>query len=717
MASSSLDIYSRVFGGEGSAMPSNELPRLNDSDEDEELAQRVMRDMEGSEGAFRSWENGAREEDQYYHGSQWDDADRMRMEQLKRPVLTLNEIKPIVNAVSGLERLNRVDVRAVTRALDSPLQLDLTGDLASEAVSAADDLCNAAEEDSDLSKKAIITGMGWGEIKCDYNTDINGRVTFEHISNYEMRWDSNCKRPNLEGRGWCGRKRQFSRKEFKKHWPDMLEKVDLTIPDMPYGQTEKYEMATPYYSLENERLNPQVGGQTHLKKTIEVIQYQWKEMEPIYRFQDQDSEEITTLNEDKWERLKDRMQMAESEPPPAVKQLQPVYKQVYICRGVVLEPPTELPGGFSLICLTGEYNEEKKRFVGIVRDMMDPQRLKNKAISSALGFHTTNAKGGVMFKTSAFADPDHAKDQWSRYDAFIEVSDEADITKDIVQRAPAKISPDLGMFYQEGTKSFTRVTGINEEMVGQGQGTQTPAGTTRSRQSQGLVVLGWFWDNLARHHRERFTVMLDFIREYWTQGQLMQVGGDTSAQSIPLLKENLPDRWAYTMVLDESLRHNPDLKAQLWHEMMDSGALQWFLKAGLGSVVLALLKYSPWPAYVVKTIQQTVAQNPPQPPQKGQKGGGKQEAPQLTQAKVGLMGAQQQKALAQARSIDQQMPFKQADLTAKTVLDAHRIAAENRKTAMQQKMKERQQMVQQLAKQTGFYNDQFAGGTEDQQPQ
>src|SRR5579872_951663 len=439
------DIYARVFGPVDTSQTTTAELFLNKSPELEELAQKVMRDVENSEGPYRAWEGPAREDLRYYHGHQWDDVDRMRMEQLKRPALTFNEIKPVVNAVSGLVRLNATEVRFVTRALDSPLLADVAGDLGTEAVICADDLCNAVAEECNLAKTTSITGMGWGEIKTDYNTDVNGRVTFEEFDCFEARWPGNCHRPNLEGSDWRARKRSVSHKEFEKLWPGMLSKVDATLPDMPYGQTQKYELVTPYYSLANEKANPQVGTQTQLKKTVEVIHYQWREMQPIYRFQDEDSGEITTLNEDKWDRLTKRMEMLGGMAPPAVKQMQPVYRQVYVSRGIVLEDPVDLPSGFSLICMTGEWDSEKKRFVGIVRDMLDPQKTKNKAISSALGFHITNAKGGVMFKTSAFADPDHAKDQWSRADAWIEVSDEANIQTDVVQREPAKMSPDLGL--------------------------------------------------------------------------------------------------------------------------------------------------------------------------------------------------------------------------------------------------------------------------------
>ena len=670
MAGGGLDLHQRVFG-DGSApnsLTGAEAVMLNDSPEDDELAQKVMRDVAGSEGCFQAYEGPAAEDHRFYNSHQWDDVDRLRMDALKRPAITFNEIKPTIDAVSGLERMNRTDCRFVSRALDSNELYDAAGDLASESVSTADDLCAAQEEESQVALDTAIGGMGWGEIKMDYTHDINGRVVFEKFPWREARWDSNARKVNLEDCEWRARKRDLSRKAFEKLWPGKLEQVDLATPEMPYGQTEKYELVTPYYSRANEQANPQVGQQSQVKKTVEVIQYQWRDQQPIYRFVDPDSGEITTLEEEKYDRMQDRMKMLGGSPPPAVRQMQPVYKQAYVCRGVLLEDPVDLPGGFSLVCMTGQWDDEKKRFYGIVRPLIDPQKTKNKAISSALALHITNAKGGVIFKTSMFADPVMAKDQWSRPDAWIEANDEADLHNDYVQREPTKVPPELGMFFSEASKAIKQSSGINEEMIGTAAG-QTPSQTSGRRVQAGLVVLGWYFDNLNRHKRERARVTLEFIREFWTQGQYIQVGGDTNSKAIPLLKESLP--MDYTLVLDDSIRHNPNLKAQVWQDLTESGVLQALMKFGLGRVILKLLKYSPFPSQLVNDINREVEQNPPQPPQKGRPG--KQDDPNLVQAKTKLYGAQADKALAQARQIDQATGVKVAELTLEGMASAHKI--------------------------------------------
>jgi len=688
------DLYSRVFlGHDQGSIPPDETVRLNDSDDAEERAQRVMRDLASAEGPFNAWYGPAKEDNNFYNGHQWDDADRLKMEQSKRPAITFNEIMPAVNAVSGLERLNRSDVRFVTRALDSNALIDLAGDLASEAVATCDDLCNGSEELSRVAKDCVVMGMAWGEIRTSYAEDINGRIVYERIPPEQMRWDPhNQTKENLEDRTWCARKKPISRRLFKQLWgEDKLAAVDLALPDLPFGQTDKYELVTPYYSLANIQANPQVGGAP--KKDIEVIQYQWRDMQPLYRFIDDISGEEQHFDQDQWDTLKKRAALLDSEPPSAVKQMQPVYRQGYYCRGVELEEPVDLPGGFSLLCISGMWDENKKRWFGLVRNMIDAQKTKNKAISSSLAFHISNAKGGVLFRPRALDNPRAAQDAWSQPDAWIPVSDDANIKEDIVPRSPSQLPPELPMFYEEAQKAMTSVSGVNAELIGQATG-QTPSQTAQSRVQSGLVVLGWFFDNLKRHHKAKATMMLEFVREFWTQGQLIQVGGDATAQAIPLLKESLPDRWHYSLVLDDSIRHNPNLKAQIWSDLTTSGVLQALMKFNLGQVILKLLKYSPFPSQLVQDILRDVTQNPPPPPQnkRGQPGarpgapGKPPEPPQMVQAKVALHSAQAQKALAQAREIDMRTGQSPAKLTLEALAQSHNQQLEKQQQAHTQGM-------------------------------
>lgn len=641
--------------------------------EDDDLSEQIRRDLNNAAPKVESWKTQGRKARRYYNDHQWDDIDRMRLEQSKRPAIQFNEIKPTIDAVSGLERLNRQDIRFVSRKLDSSDEEDAEGDLATEAVSTVDDISHGDKERSRAIKDMGIGGMGWIEVKTDYTQDLDGRIIKERIDPFEMRWDTKSKKENLEDSRWRARVRNIGLKEFAKRWPDKVEALGLQPPDYDEQKIEKYELVTPYYSIANERANPQIGQNLAVKHEIELVQYQWRDEEAVYRFIDPQSKnpgQIAELSEDDWRTLKRRMDMLGAQVPKAVRQLKPVYKQAWYARGVVLEDPIALPGFFSLLAITGLYDEDDEVWYGIVRPMLDPQDVVNKSISSKVTVLIANAKGGVIVKTSALADPLKAKEDWAKPDAWIEAHDHANLQQDIYQREPAQIPRDYDQIFLEAQGAISKVSGINEELIGIAQG-QTPSTTVQNRLQSGLVVLGWFFDNITRLRRVEARVTLEFIREYWSQGQLIRVGGDYNAKSIPLLAAKLPKD--YELALDDSVRHNPNLKAQVWSDLQP--IIPSLLRFGFGRFLLKALKFSALPGQLVNELEKEATENPPQGNQKGK---GKSEDPQLTQAKVKKFSADSERALAEARALDKESSLNQGALISETMMHAAELKHKQR---------------------------------------
>ncbi len=630
-----------------------------------------MRDMASSGAGVNTFRNSAKEDSRYYHGHQWPDLDRMRMEQLRRPALVFNEIGGKIDAISGLERLNRQDVHAVSRQVDSDIIHDASGDLASESVSAVLEMCSGELETSRAIKDMAITGMGWGECRMSYDDDPDGRVVFERLPYEEMYWDTKAIQENIEDSKWRARKKDWSRKDFKKRFPGMIEKVDEAAVYYEENDVNKYELVTPYYSRANEEANPQVGQRSDVNTSLSVIQYQWRDMVPIWRIADpQDPQALKTLTEDEWQALEKRNEIAGQPMPKAVRQLRPVYKQGYFSLGVMLEDEVVLPGSWSLLCITGQFDDVKKSWYGIVRGLKDPQNTMNKAVSALVAQYITNAKGGVFFKTGTFADVNSAKDQYAKPDSWIEVNPDATIATDIVQRQPTQISQVPPMLFQQGQAQMARSSGVSDEM--QGIATSEATGPTIGKRVQGgLVILGWFWDNISRFRKQQFKTLLEFVREYWSYGQLVRVGGEFNSKAIPLLKSELPAQDQYDLILDDSVRHNPNLKAQIWSEIIQIAPQ--FSKTPFGQqFLIKSLKFSPWPAQLVAEFQELAA-NAPQMPQKPQKGG-KQEDPNMTQAKIKKLDADTQRSLAEAKAIDRKSNLDIAELTSTTLLKSSELS-------------------------------------------
>lgn len=571
---------------------------------------------------------------EYYDLEQWSDADRRKMQtgMFERPAITFDEIKPMVDAVSGIERLNRQDVRFVARALDSPLDDDTAGDLATEAVSAVLDNSHGPEERSRAIKDVAIGGLGFTEAHTDYiyTDDPDGTVMLSYMDWDEMGWDHRARKENLEDSRYFWRDRDWDKEEFRARWPEW-EELTMEVPQVVKGETT-YRLKTPYFSHENREANP-IPSDNKPKGTVTVTQFQWRELVSLYRIVDpkDPAGSLLSMREADWGEYKDLLKKEGQPLPKYVRQQTPVYMQAYVSGGELLEEPIELPKGFTFLACTGLWHKKKGYWYGIVRSMMEPQDVMNKSISSSLNQHLSNAKGGVMFERDAFEYPDLAKTQWSSPDAWIPLKPGG--AAKVIQRKSEPVSADLPMFFQAAQQALRRGTGLNEEMIGVAQG-ETPSNTGEKRIQAGLAVLGWFFDNISRYQRAEARILLEMVREYWTHGQLLEVGGDFNKRAIPLLKDALPMR--YLLVVEESMRHSPNLKAQVWKDLQP--IIPSLLRFGMGKFLLYILRFAPIPAQLVDMIQREAAQMAGQP-QKPGKGGGKQEPPELTAAKVEKIGA------------------------------------------------------------------------------
>lgn len=650
-----------IFGGS----PNVAVSDVKEFDKENPYVSRVRKAKGAAKEFLENQKKYANEARNYYDLDQWSDADKRKMQTgvFERPALTFDMTRPVIDCISGIERLNRQDIRAVSRAVDSPIEEDAAGDLATVAVSTVLDISFGEAERSRAIKDATIGGIGFTEAYTDYTftTDPDGMVGLRYVDYEEMGWDQHSSRENLEDATCIWRDRWVPKAEFKERWPDMLGVLQTDTPIAEHDS--KYRLVTPYYSKANEAANAKPSDETKPKGAVLVSQFQWRELEPLYRIADPENpDELKSFRKLEWDDYKAELEESGQPVPKFVRQQTPVFKQVYVSGDKCLDEPIELPKGFTFMAITGLWHKKKRFWYGLMRAMIEPQNVINKSLSSSLQYHLSNAKLGVMFETGAFENPSQAKNDWAKADAWIPLQQGG--AQKIVQRDSKPIPNELGVFFEAGKRAIHEGTGINAEMLGYAQG-ETPSNTGKQRVHAGLAVLGWLFDNITRYQKTEFRCLLEMIREFWSNGQLLQVGGDFNSQAIPLLRDNLP--MDYMLVAEESMRHSPNAKAQIWQDLQP--IIPSLLRFGMGQFLLYILRFSPLPTQLVNMIQREAKQNPPPP--KPQKGGGKQEPPEMTAAKVQKVGADTELVKAKTENVRADKGLKTAKIVLEGLDNAH----------------------------------------------
>ncbi len=668
----------------------------------DELAGRVGRDLQGASATMARWRREAREADRFLSGRQWHPADEARLNEEDRPTAVFNFAQKYIRIVAGTEKHNRQDVVFVPRMPQAELA-NAAGELASAVYSSVIDACNGPEERSQAFEDMLVRGMGWTNCRLDMELTADGKIVLERVDGMKMHWDPAARKQNLEDARWVACEEEIPLRDACRRWPGReheLKVAEFLREDRSQDEPEHVEHVTPIgYQPENETIIP--GGPPN--GYVRVVEYQYYEVEPIYRIADPQTNEVGELDEREFDSLRRRLEplgvtfvdreLASSSrtplgirhgsrpsPPqgqesgepalriaagpdspvqdpgpeivdiPYVRQDRRVYKRCFTAGSVELESgPLPVQGvGFTYKAMTGSFDAHDKLWRGLIHVLIDPQRFANKFFSQTLHIINSNAKGGLLAEATAFADPVKAEQDWANPSALILLEDgslSADKPR-IQERSRPSLPEGTFVMLKWCIDALGGVSGINPELLGATTG-DVPGVAQRQRQIQGMTINAGYFSALTRYLREEARLIFEFIRNFVADGRLVRLGGPFNARAIPLLREHL--LVDYDLVIDEPAK-SPNAKEVFWEKM--APIIPMLIKAN--AFMPEILDYSPFPASIAAKLKQQLTARmaaPTQAPAPSLRPG---KDPREVQASVAQKNADAQLALARARDIDSQ---------------------------------------------------------------
>jgi hypothetical protein len=548
----------------------------------------------------RDWRNEAKENYDFYAGRQWTDDEQAEMEEQLRPPITFNRIQPMVAAVKGQFINNRLEMRYYPREQgDVQVNEMLTG-----AAQWADDECDAEDELTEVFEDLCITGMGWSETRISYDEDMDGKIhTAERVSPLEMYWDHTAKRKNLGDAKYLMRGRWISRKEAETRWTelkgkDFTETSDEPLWDEDEGFQEPHDAAKAHF-YENDFSQ----WYNKHKDQVFVVQVQWWEHAPTYRVADPATGKLIEIDDERFSKLKDAL---EEQGIKYIRQLKKVYYEAFVVGPFVVDAgDSPCPNAFTLRCVTGKRDAQKKHWFGLVRGMVDPQRWANKFYSDIEDMITSNRLGGAFIEQSALVDPRQAEEIWNDPNPLIQVQDGAISRGAIMERNPINYPQGMDRMMEWAVNALPAVTGINLEMMGFADRDQ-PNVLEVQRKKSALGVLADLFDSMRRFNKERARVVLYFIQEYISDGRLIRILGENNKeQYVPLWKD--PEARRYDVVVDEAAS-SVNQKEETFAVLMQLAP--FLTSAGIPPPV-ETLDYLPLPASFTAAWKQQLEPKPP----------------------------------------------------------------------------------------------------------
>lgn len=544
----------------------------------------------------QDWRKEAKESFQFFAGEQWSEEDKNTLREKNRVPVVFNRIAPIVNAVVGSEINNRREVQYIPREV---------GDAqANEILTSAGewfrDQTGAEDEESDAFEDTVVAGMGWTDTRLDFEEDPDGAPKIERVDPFEMVWDCNANKPNLQDAERLFRVKEFPWSEAQQLFPKVpreLLNASWARSGNETSEPHDQDRADDYDGTQQE-----YGSAADLSKTCLIVECRWLEREPFYRGPDPITGEVKEYSEKQVELLRKLLPSF-----PVVRQTRKVVRRAFIGKQILGEPDKPLvpPGMFGWECMTGYRDKAEAQFYGVVRAAKDPQRWTNKFFSQVMFLLNSQAKGGIAAERDAFEDPRQAEASWAKSDEITWMSKNAlaGPNPKIMPKAPAQFPAGFFTLFQESKEEITQVTGLSPEFIGTREVDQAGVLEMQRRQSS-LNLLASLFNSLRRYRKRQGKTMLFLIQNYLSDGRLIRIVGDDKKQYVPLTKEAVANL-TYDIIVDDAPT-SPNEKERTWGIMLQLMPMVKDLMTP--DVALEMLRYSPLPASMVDKLMKRAQQ-------------------------------------------------------------------------------------------------------------
>jgi len=457
------------------------------------------------------WRKDSDEDSRFYHGGkgQWNKKDIDTLEAEKRPVLSINRIKPTIDLQKGIEIRSRTDIDAKPRGLNDDA-------LADQVTSGFKYILNQNQGEhhfSDAFFDGLKAGIGWVEV-CLNDDPMEEEIQVAYRNWRNVGWDPLARGLLLDDARFVYRQKWIELETAELMWPHAKGKFETAEKD---SRTETQHETRHGDQYAGETVTPGHWFDSNRRRALVVQMYFKKpEMGVFLKYRDGRASEVSTAT------LEQKpMMVADPSVLRVVKKPVDRIYSVIFSGSVVLEPESRLPYRHNryplvpFIC----YVDEDGNPYGMIRNMKDPQREINKSRSQYSHILTTRR---VFFETGSIKNVNEAKDQISRPDCWIELLPGSLQYKRFQFNQDIAVAAEHFKIMQEAKLEIQEVSGANEEQ--RGLETNARSGIAiEARQRQGATINTEPFDNLRLTKHRIGELMLSMMKQYWDYEKVIRI--------------------------------------------------------------------------------------------------------------------------------------------------------------------------------------------------
>jgi len=525
------------------------LPEQND-DLVRKMCYRWLRAME----PHNEWATVAKKCVEMLEGNQWSDEEKAALRAMRRTALTINSIAPLWRLVMGYQSSNRMDVSFMPTS-DSVSSEDVATVLNNVFKSEANRM-DLKYTDTDVFADGLSTGRGFWDISLCFDDNDLGETKITCEDPFATYIDPDCKSYDLSDNDYGASYIQ------KSVW------TNLDSVNDKYGSEAALavqNVMSPGYNssilsyLGDYEISPQrfFGGYADEKdygdwadvyyhdfidtqaKQIRLIDSQHKIMKISPCFVDLetgDKEMIPQEWIDKPEIIEKVMKYAEQIGNPLKIVSRPVkrVRRTVTCGDIILHDAWSIYKDYTTIGYFPYFRRGKTR--GMIEDLIDPQREKNKKRSVLTDILNRNANSGWMYEEKSLDAEQEENLRLYGSAPGINVKYKKSDSGEKPQRIePGGYPQGLDRLEEKAGNDMYDISGVNQSAMGQLDNVQSGR-AIEAKQRQAVMSIQMYSNNFSRSKKLQGRNALGVFQNFYTESRIYRIMGEDS--SITMMEIN-----------------------------------------------------------------------------------------------------------------------------------------------------------------------------------
>tara|TARA_Y100000590_G_scaffold300388_1_gene338689 strand:+ start:2455 stop:4323 length:1869 start_codon:yes stop_codon:yes gene_type:complete len=498
----------------------------------------------------------AKESSRFYTGGfgegQWsnDDLDKLRNE--NRPPLQLNIIKPKVNLVVGIERQQRTKWRA--RPIES--NDDEEAKLITALLYYLDRGKRMQNVFSRVHKDGVMTGRGWVDVYVEPGLEFVGEIAVKRESWAHVLVDPEADTPDTSQWSRLARTKWLTLSKLRSLYPDelsdlkklddvMLTDLDTTLQDET-DLDEEYGSRYVHGTFVNEATY--IDKVRQRARVVELWERDWENEFFVVNQQSgqmsgngfakkKDAEEAIR----RFQEAERKVEQIEREPIPRVdfgiitRSMPKTYVSIFSGGRLLVDkqPNPYTHNQFPLVPYFYFFEDTggKVETFGLVENMKDPQREKNKRRSQALDILNRTPRGGGVFVEGTVSPEQMNKASSAGEWVGIPGMKGKRISDFMQQWSTTHLSlvSTAAAMEERAALDAKEISGATDPLMGRATSSKESGFAAQTRIRQGMLTLEEQMDNLDKTKRQVLEMSIRNMQQFWTPEKIARIIGSEIA--------------------------------------------------------------------------------------------------------------------------------------------------------------------------------------------